>query len=160
MDLNPTDIVIHIINIFVLYILLRLVLYKPINKFLRARAQGIEKNLSDAEHARTEAEEYKASYEAHVQNAEKEAHEAALVTAQKADLSAAETIDAAKRDAEKILAETREQAQTERKESIDALKGQIADMSIELASEILGREVSEADNRGTIDAFFAEKARS
>ena len=160
MDINPIDIAIHIINIVVLYVLLRLILYKPINQFLTTRAKGIETQLNDAENARAEAEEYKASYETHLQNAEQEAQKAALDIIRKADLSAAEIVDVAKQDADKILADTREKAEAERKESIETLKSQIAGMSVELAGEILAREVKEDDNRKTIDSFFAKMTES
>ena len=32
MDINPVDILIHIINILVLFVLLRLLIYKPVKK--------------------------------------------------------------------------------------------------------------------------------
>lgn len=38
MELYPLDIVIHIINIAVLYFLLRMLLYRPISNYLQARS--------------------------------------------------------------------------------------------------------------------------
>lgn len=42
LDLNPTDILIHILNIIVLYIVIRLLVYKPVRKFMRARADSLQ----------------------------------------------------------------------------------------------------------------------
>lgn len=158
MEINPIDIAINIINIAVLYIMLRLILYKPISNFLRKRSDSIAQNISDAEAAKTQADELRASYEAHMQTAESEAQKLTLEITQKADIAGEEIIDTAKREAETILEQAREKAEIERKEAIVTLKTQISDMSVELAGEILGREVSEADNQNTIDMFFT-KAR-
>lgn len=157
MDLQPIDIIVHLINLAVLCLLLWLILYKPVSKFLRARADGIAQQLENAQTLEAEANQLKAEYEAHLNQAEKEARQAALTITQKADLASAEIVNAAKQDAETILQTAREKAEAERRESIAALKGQIAELSISLAEEILGREVTEDDNRKTIDNFFVKE---
>ena len=157
MNLQPMDIVVHLINLIVLFLLLWLVLYKPVSKFLHARADGVAQQLSDAETAKAEAGQLKTEYEAHLRAAEKEAQQAALQITQKADLASAEIVETAKHDAETLLQAAREKAEAERRESIAALKGQIADMSIALAGEILSREITEDDNQKTIDHFFAKE---
>jgi F-type H+-transporting ATPase subunit b len=158
MDLDPILVVIHIINVAVLYVLLRLILYKPIHEYLQKRALSIENDLNNAKNTVIEAEEYKASYEERLHNVELESKKVALAITKEADLSAIEIVNQAKSDAESILAESRLNSEAEHKEMILALKGQIADLSLELAGEILNREVTEEDNLLTIDSFFSRVA--
>ena len=44
-------------NIIILFILLKIFLFKPINKMMNERTQSIQKDIDDAEKAKKEAEE-------------------------------------------------------------------------------------------------------
>ncbi len=158
MDIQPLDIVIHIINIVVLYLLLRVILYNPVSKFLHARADGIQQQLDDAKAAGEQADALRASYEGRMQAVEADAQQLLLDETQKANITAADILKNAKTQADQIVREGRERAETERGEALQSLKGQITDLSLALASEVLAREVTAEDNQKTIDAFF-EKAR-
>ena len=52
-----------VFNVLLLFVLLRIFLFKPINKMLDDRTQAIQKDYDDAERARKEAEELKAQYD-------------------------------------------------------------------------------------------------
>ena len=56
MEIHPADILINVINIAVLFILLRLILWKPVNSFLSARAQRVSQELENAEKAMLDAD--------------------------------------------------------------------------------------------------------
>ena len=64
MDINPVDILIHIINILVLFVLLRLLIYKPVKKFMDERSQRIQKEMDHASEISAQAEELHAQYQA------------------------------------------------------------------------------------------------
>ena len=48
MELYPIDIAIHLVNIIVLYILLRLLLWKPVRKFMAAREARVQADMDRA----------------------------------------------------------------------------------------------------------------
>ncbi len=156
MDIQPIDIVINIINIVVLYVLLRVILYKPISKFLHARTAGIEKQLDDAKNTAEEADALRESYQARMVSAEQAAQAVMSEKTQQANAEAAEIVQNAKAQAEQIMRDGRERAAAERGEALDALKGQITDLALALAGEVLAREVRAEDNQNTIAAFFAQ----
>lgn len=158
MEIQPIDLVINIINIVVLYVLLRVILYKPVSKFLRARTEGIEKQLDDAKRTQAEADSLRDNYQARIESAAQDAQSLLHEKTQEANAAAAEIIKNAKAQAEDIVRAGRERAAAERGEALDALKGQITDLALALASEVLAREISAEDNQKTIADFFA-KAR-
>ncbi len=158
MGINPLDILIHIINIVVLYVLLRALLYKPVSRFLSQRTKNIQQQFEDAEQAKQEAEGLRASYEQRVNEANDEAQRILREGNLTATTSAAEILDSARRQASELLDEAREKATEERKEAMNDLEQQIADMAISLASQILQREVSEEDNHKVIETFFEQAA--
>ena len=63
MDIHPVDIVIHIVNIVVLFVVLRILLYKPVKKFMQAREDRLKAEKQEVIDSRAETEELKKQYE-------------------------------------------------------------------------------------------------
>lgn len=154
MDIQPMDIAINIINIVVLYVLLRFILYKPVKKFMQARTAGIQKNISDAESAKADALALKGSYDERLKDAKGEAEMLIKEGNEKANQSATSIVEAAHQQAEELLKKAEEKASREREDMVQALEKQITDMAIALAGEILQREIRQEDNEKLIDNFF------
>ena len=154
MDIQPVDIIIHIINIVVLFVILRVILYKPIVGFLLQRKEKVEADLNAAQQAKTEAEQLKLSYEEKLKKADEEAKKLVLAGNEEAGKTASAIIKAAENQAEELLVVAKNKAETQRKETISAMEGQITDLAVELAQQIIQREVSEKDNKKVIESFF------
>ena len=154
MDIQPVDIVIHIINIVVLYVILRVILYKPINNFLQNRKVQIEADLEAAQKAKEEAEQLKLSYEDKLDKADAEAKKLVSAGNEEASKTASVIIKSAENQAEELIVAAKNKAETQRKETIIAMEGQITDLAVELAQQIIQREVSEEDNKKVIESFF------
>ena len=75
MSIEPSAVICAIINFLVLFFLLKKFLYKPVFNMLDARANEIDKNMSEAEQARDEAARLKAEYEESLKNAQTKAQE-------------------------------------------------------------------------------------
>ena len=56
MDIHPVDIVIHIVNIVVLFVVLRILLYKPVKKFMQAREDRLKADKQEVIDSRAETE--------------------------------------------------------------------------------------------------------
>ena len=69
LDIN---LVFTIVNIVVLYICMRLFLFKPVNKILKQRQDAVQKQFDDAKEAQDKAEALKQEYEASLTNARAE----------------------------------------------------------------------------------------
>lgn len=154
MDIQPLDIVIHIINIIVLYTLLRVLLYKPVSGFMKKRSDAIAGELSMAEQKLNEANQAKNEYDERLAHAQEEADRLLMQGNQKANDSAALIVDTAQQQAAELLEKARDQSTVERREVISSMEKQITDMAISLAGEILKREVNEQDNQAVIHTFF------
>ena len=64
-----------VFNTLLLFVLLRIFLFKPINKMKEDRTRTIQENLDSAEKARTEAEELRQQYEDSISEAREKANE-------------------------------------------------------------------------------------
>ena len=68
-----------------------------------------------------------------------------------------EIIAAANEEAESILQNGRAAAERERAKMLSDAQEQLGALAVELSGRILGREVTDADNRRIIDSFFGEE---
>ena len=76
-----------------------------------------------------------------------------------ADLPAAkaeETLAEAKLRAEKILQEAEEEAKNEKVKAITAMKGEVAEVAVMIASGILDKEITPEENAKIIDDCLKE----
>ena len=154
MSIQPLDIAMHVVNIAVLYVLLRIILYKPVRSFMQKRDEMIAGQLKEAEKAKAEAEKLNADFKAQMKGADQKIQQKLIEGTKQAGDQAGELIAAAKVEADGILSKAHQQADQQRKEVIAQMRPQISEMAVSLAGQILKREVSALDNKKVIEAFF------
>ena len=69
----PWEIITQLINLLLLFLLLKHFLFKPVQNILNARQAEIDKSYADAETAQTRAEELRDEYEKRISDAKAEA---------------------------------------------------------------------------------------
>ena len=150
------DLIINIINIVILFVIVRGLAYKPVKKFLDARKERIANELSEASSARQTAEEELLKYKELTEKSRAEGTEIINEAERTAKENAAEIIDMAKKNAAEITEKARENAKKERETQIAAMKGDITDIAFDISRQVLSREVTDEDNMRIADAFFAK----
>ena len=156
MDFHPEDILISIINIAVLFILLRLILWKHINRFLTAREERVRFILDNAEKTRLEAEALRAEYEAKFEEIEARGRELMRESQTKASEEAEEILKDTRETARNMISEARERIIEERERAIVNAHHEIAQLATDMAARILRREVSPDDSVSAVEDFFRE----
>ncbi len=144
-------------NIIILFILLRIFLFKPINKMKNERTRTIQENLDSAEKARTEAEELKEQYENTIGEAKEEAKNIIMKAHDDAESERAAIIKKAHEEADQKVAEADKEIENERKKVLRQAQSEIADLAIEAASKIVGANVDDEKNRRLVDEFLSNE---
>ncbi len=150
------DLVINLINIVILFLVTKALVYKPVKKFLEARRQRLEDEAARAQAGQAEAAAAREQYEALLAGAEEMRRK-----------SVAEAQNAARAESERILAGAREQAEQVKREAaaaaeltradaVQEAKKDIVEMAVTLSEKILGRAVTEADTLRAAEQFFEE----
>jgi len=148
--------VITIINIVILYLILRTILFKPVTKFMAERAKRIQDSIEQSEKDKTQAKAMLAQYEAQLKAAEIEA-EAILHTAREHATQEAEKIIAESRvSAEAVLASARKQLDTERHVAMAAFKKEAAALVVAASGRLVGREINSEDSKHYADLLIDE----
>ncbi|MDR1064884.1 MAG: ATP synthase F0 subunit B [Oscillospiraceae bacterium] len=157
--LQPVDVLIHAVSVVVLFVLLRLILWRPVTRYLAARAERVKAELDDAARIKAEAESMKTEYESGIGDLEERGREIMRDSQMRAGEQAKEITDNAKAQAEKMLADAKERIGAERQDAVASARREIAQLATEMASRILRREVSVTDNLSAAQDFFEEKAQ-
>ena len=150
------DLIINIINIVILFVIVRGLAYKPVKKFLDARKERIAKELSEAAEAKQTAEEEALKYKELTEKSKAQGTEIINEAERTAKENAAEIIETARQKAAEITEKARENAKKERETQIAAMKGEITDIAFDISRQVLSREVTDEDNMRIADAFFAK----
>lgn len=148
------DLAINIINIIILFIVTKKLLYKPVKKYLDERKAKVAAGFEEAEKIRAEALAQKAEYDAVIADANAKVEESLAEAQSKAREEAERIVSAAKAEADGLLKDSRAEAEAERKLLLKAEKSDIVDAALDISGRILCREVTDKDNRAIIDGFF------
>ncbi len=154
LDINLWEIALYIINIVILFLFLRFLLYKPITKFLKSRSDSIRRQIEEAAAMQTEAEQLKAKYDEMVEKAQELAAEIINQGKSVADKQAEQIISDAEIKAQDIRERTDRHIDEQKKLAVVEVRQEVTNIAIQIAEKVLEREVSYADNKAIIDNFF------
>jgi len=154
MDLQPIDLVIHLINILILFFVLRLLVYKPVVKFMRERTARIDTEMETAKETQQKALALEEQCNQKLTECDDKAKQIIRESTQKANETAEEIVDKAKKQADQIIKEAHEKSEAERISKIEGMRDEIANIAVDIAKQILQREISLEDNKNIINDFF------
>ena len=150
----PMDMIMNFINIILIYIIVHLLLYKPVRKFLDARAKKTADTMNEAQRAKDDAQKLKADYEALISDSRSQAKElikeGEIKAAQKAD----SIIEDAKAKAQSIIEEAQKQIAHERMQAQEDVKNEIVRTALIISQKVLEREIKDDDVKKIAEDYF------
>lgn len=134
----------------VLLFVLRKFAWKPILGAVEEREKSIEDSLASAEKAREEMARLKSDNDRILAEARAERDSILKEAREIKDKMINDAKAEAGSQAEKIIANAKEQIQNEKMAAVTDLKNQVAEMSIEIAEMVLGKELEDKAKQGEI----------
>lgn len=153
-SLNIWHIVATIANLLILVLILKKLLFKPVQKILEERKSQVDDIYRNAEEANAQAESDKKLYNEKLAGAKEEAESIVKAATQRADRLGDEIIADANRKAADTMKKAEAEIEQEKKKAMNDLKNEISDISVQIAESVVGREISEDDHRELIDSFI------
>lgn len=154
--LSPRDILLHAINVVVLFVGIRLLLYKPIRRFMDGRAGRVAAQLDDAAAREQAADARKKQLEEAAQQAKIDAAQAIASGVQQGQKTADELLKRTRQQAQTIVEDAQAEAKQIQLEAKEAVRAQAINMAVEIAGKMLEREVKQADHQKIIDEFLTK----
>jgi F-type H+-transporting ATPase subunit b len=138
---------ITIVNLLVLFLVLRKLLFKPVISFMDARAKKIKDTLADAAALKGNAERNASHYEELMSKADAEAERRVREGEERAKDEAKALLEKAQSEASELRRRGEEAAEREREKAIQELADDIAALSAEVAGKLVGRAAEAEDAR-------------
>lgn len=156
LGLNLPQLIAQVANFFVLLVILRLTLYKPILKMLDERKQKIAEGLNAAEIARAEAASAQATIQAQLDAARKDGQEIVANAQNIAMRIQADAREQSARDREAALERARVEIQLERDQAIAELRTEFAGITVSAAERVINQSLDRQAHQRIIDETLAE----
>lgn len=146
-----------IFNIIVLFILLRIFLFKPVLGILEKRQAMIREQLDDAAQKQEEAGVLKDRYEESLKNAKEESFQIVNDAKERAKVQYEHIIEKANEDAAQIVQQAGKAAEADREQMMRGAQAELAQVALAAASKMLGSSVDTEANRNMLDQFLSEE---
>jgi F-type H+-transporting ATPase subunit b len=140
-----------IVTFLVLLTLLAKFAWRPLLQSLEARQETIKKSLADADKARQELERLNQESEAIIRQARVEAESILGASRADAERLRGELREKARSEAEGIIKNAERQIQLETARAMEQIRQEAGDLSVAIASKIIQRNLTKADNERLID---------
>jgi len=163
LDFSATYII-TIINLVILFFILRAILFKPVTKFMEARAKKIQDSIDQAEKDKAEAKRLLADYENSLKNAEAKAQEIIKTANENAKRLTERIIKDGEQSAEDMITSARKQIEAERQTAMAQFKLEAAALVMAASAKFAAREFGTDDNKRYVkmllDELSAQKGKN
>ena len=129
-------------------------------KMMQQREDKIEGDLKAAADAKEKAEEDARAYEQRIHDAEREAADIISAAKREAEEERAEILAKAQKEAAATIAKSRDAVEAERKKAMIELSSSVVDLSVEIASKIIGNDLDASQHRALAEKYLAEVGSS
>ncbi len=154
MQISLLNVGLHILNAIILFVVLKLLLYKPILKFMKKREKSFSDKTDMLDTREKELVQQKQQYDAMMSSAQTQAAEIITRGDVMARDHAKQIVDDAKEQSRDMVLRARKEIAIEKEQTQLEMKSEIVDMAVQIAEKVLKREVSAEDNKKIIDDFF------
>ncbi len=153
-SLTPWTVIFQICNLLLLTLLLKKFLFKPVMRVLNERQREIDQIYVSADETKAEALKLKEAYDDRMSKARGEADALIRNATMTARIRGDEIVETAKDEAGHIRRKAEEDIEQQKRKAFTEVKNSLADMAIDIAEKLVGREVNESDNARLIDDFL------
>jgi F-type H+-transporting ATPase subunit b len=130
--------------------------FPRINQGLKQRTDKIKEDLEKAEASRNEAQGILERYESQLQEARSEANRIIEESRRTAESMRRDLLAKAEEEANQVVARAQEEIRTERDRAFGELRRQVGELSVELASRVVGTELNKQKQMSLVDGYIDE----
>ena len=154
--LEITNIIFTIINVLILYFLLRKFLIGPVRNIMEQRQQLIEGTLAEARQKNQEADELKARYEQQIETARDEAQQIVAGAREKANDEYNRRVNSAVNYSNRIRSEARDRIRAEEEQAKKDVLSSVASLAMAAAVKVAAGRNDALTDEAIYDDFIRE----
>jgi len=154
LNIDITQILLHVLNLVILVGGLTLILYRPVARFLRERREHYEKLEDENEKSASECERLKAEYEEKLKEADEVLTERYREAEREMAERASRYVDAAKEKADAIVKSAEEEAEARKEHILESAQTEIGELVLSATQKLLGATASADADSALYDEFI------
>ena len=151
------NLVFTIINLLVLYILMKKFLFGPVIRIMDQRKEMIDQQFEEAKNTEDRANQLQKQYENALKSAKEESYQIVEQAKLEAKAQAERTAEEARVQADQLFAKAQADIASERECAMRQMQGEIGKLAMEAAARIVGSQAGEEQDLSMYDQFI-EKA--
>ena len=153
---NPVTLIAQICNLFIQLLIVKIFFLDKIKAILDQRREAADKQITEAENAKSEALAIKKTYEQNMLEAKAKADDLLMTAQRTANSRSEEIISQAQQQAAQIKSKAAADIELEKKKAINEAKNEISDLAMAIAGKVVARELNAGDQADMIDRFIDE----
>ena len=153
---NPVTLIAQICNLFIQLLVVKIFFLDKIKAILDQRREAADKQINEAETAKSEALAIKKTYEQNMLEAKAKADDLLMTAQRTANSRSEEIISQAQQQAAQIKSKAAADIELEKKKAINEAKNEISDLAMAIAGKVVARELNAGDQADMIDRFIDE----
>jgi F-type H+-transporting ATPase subunit b len=148
------EIIVGALAFLVIFVVLWRYAFPRLNEAMRNRTEKIQGDLEKAESERREAEQLLARYQEQLQEARTESSRIIDEARKTAEQLRQDVLQRAEEEARQVVARAQEEIRAERDRAFEQLRAQVGELSVELASRVIGAELDAERQRQLVDDYI------
>jgi F-type H+-transporting ATPase subunit b len=156
LGVNLPLLVVFVINFIVLFVLLRIFLYKPVLKMLDERAKRTAEAMEQAEATKKEYEQARVEVQKQIEKGRQEGQAFIAQAMQVGERLKEESRQVATKQAQTIVDRTRSELEVERDKIVGDLRREFVDISISAAEKVIKETLDKEKHRKLIEETLRE----
>lgn len=153
---NGGDIIFQLVMFIILLALVKKFAWGPLMGIMKEREQLIANEISDAEASRAEASKLLEEQRELLKTSRSEAGQLIENAKKQGEVQREDIITAARTEAERLKESAKREIVQEKEKAVAALREQVASLSVLIASKVIEKELSEADQEKLINEYLQE----
>ena len=153
---NPVTLIAQICNLFLQLLIVKIFFLDKIKAIIDQRREAADKQITEAENAKSEALAIKQTYEQNMLEAKAKADDLLMTAQRTANSRSEEIISQAQQQAAQIKSKAAADIELEKKKALNEAKNEISDLAMAIAGKVVARELNAGDQADMIDRFIDE----
>ena len=150
------NLVFTIINLLVLYLLMKKFLFGPIINVMYQRKAMIDQQFAEAKERQDNAKELQEQYEGALRSAKEESYQIMEQARKEAKAQADHTVEETTAKVDAMLAKAQEDIRMERENAMRQMKGDVAELVMKAAAKVIGKNSGADQDLSLYDQFIEE----
>ena len=145
-----------LLNFLLLFFVAKKFLFKPVKDMIDSRQKEIDAMYSQAEAAKTDAQELEEQYRTQLAAAQETGDTLVKEAMARGKNREEEILRQANREADAIRQKAVQDAAREKKKALNEAKDEISSLAVTIAEKIIGSTLDQKDHQALVDGFIAQ----